>query len=564
MRSQIPCLIAGLSLFFALIRVVSTFPVFSVTVDEPYHLATGLEWIERHEMKLSHQQPPFAKSVVAILPYLAGVRTAQATLHPFEEGWHIVSRAPTNTIALARFGPTIFFILGGWLLWFWVKSLSGRVDAALAVLYYATLPALLAYAGLAVLDSVLTTILIPVFWSLSCWVGNPSWRNTVLLSVFATAAVLAKYNAIPFILVSLFAVSLLRVAVERPRWPAWNQRGVAEGLLKKVLVATAISLVILWAGFAFNVKTWGEVSPEMLTRASLKYASRPAVRTALLSFLSTPLPLTQFLEGIRLIVYKSSADSGGYLLGEVIRGGRWHFFWVCLLVKNPIPFLFLAMCGSWHCFRWVRSTGDWKRAVPLVCGLAILLSVMPLKLNIGSRYILPIYPLVCILAAYGTRLLWQYRSSLRWNFGKILATVLCGWHLIESALAHPDYLAYFNQLAGQAPEQILVLSDLDWGQDVLRLRDVLAKRKIGRIKVAAIHHQHEFSLAQIRSSPEQVIEVLEPNAPTTGWVAASAEYLYFYQEWAWLREHEPVERIGKSIFLYQIVANDAVSAVVTE
>ena len=39
----------------------------------------------------------------------------------------------------------------------------------------------------------------------------------------------------------------------------------------------------------------------------------------------------------------------------------------------------------------------------------------------------------------------------------------------SSLLAHPDYLAYFNELAGSRPENVLLDSDLDWGQDMKRL-----------------------------------------------------------------------------------------------
>ena len=41
--------------------------------------------------------------------------------------------------------------------------------------------------------------------------------------------------------------------------------------------------------------------------------------------------------------------------------------------------------------------------------------------------------------------------------------------MIGSLAAHPDYLAYFNALAGDDPERIVVDSDLDWGQDIKRL-----------------------------------------------------------------------------------------------
>jgi hypothetical protein len=43
------------------------------------------------------------------------------------------------------------------------------------------------------------------------------------------------------------------------------------------------------------------------------------------------------------------------------------------------------------------------------------------------------------------------------------------WFAGSSLLSHPDYLPYFNELAGSQPEKILVDSDLDWGQDMKRL-----------------------------------------------------------------------------------------------
>ena len=48
------------------------------------------------------------------------------------------------------------------------------------------------------------------------------------------------------------------------------------------------------------------------------------------------------------------------------------------------------------------------------------------------------------------------------------ATVAALWFIIASLLAHPDYLAYFNE-AVRNPEWTLAESDLDWGQDLQRL-----------------------------------------------------------------------------------------------
>jgi hypothetical protein len=56
------------------------------------------------------------------------------------------------------------------------------------------------------------------------------------------------------------------------------------------------------------------------------------------------------------------------------------------------------------------------------------------------------------------------------------------WHAAESLRIRPDYLAYFNQLAGgpAAGYQHLADSSLDWGQDLPALKDWLDAQGLNR------------------------------------------------------------------------------------
>src|ERR1035438_288822 len=99
--------------------------------------------------------------------------------------------------------------------------------------------------------------------------------------------------------------------------------------------------------------------------------------------------------------------------------------------------------------------------MPAVLTATILAVNLPTSLNIGVRYMLPLYPLLALTAGIGTVWLWRrYRMA---------ATILVVWTALSCAAAHPDYLAYFNELGGTHPERILVDSDLVWGQDMARL-----------------------------------------------------------------------------------------------
>src|SRR4029077_13378398 len=120
-------------------------------------------------------------------------------------------------------------------------------------------------------------------------------------------------------------------------------------------------------------------------------------------------------------------------LGHVNHYGWWYYFPVVFFYKTPLPFLILALIGVG--FIVARNRG--ALAVALI-PIAFMLAVLPSSINIGLRHILPIYPPLCIAAAYGAILLWR-RLTLR-----AVVIALAAWMAIGVERAHPDYLAWFN------------------------------------------------------------------------------------------------------------------------
>ena len=130
--------------------------------------------------------------------------------------------------------------------------------------------------------------------------------------------------------------------------------------------------------------------------------------------------------------------------------------------------------------------------------------------------------------------------------GGVLALGLAAsvWTLVRT---WPDYLAYFNPFAPH-PEQVLVDSDLDWGQDFKRLTKRLAELKVPSISLAYL------GTADLNREPLPSYRLLNnPEQPVTGWVAVSAlARAYAPGHLAWLRAYPVRERIGKTIDLYYI------------
>src|SRR5215471_8748192 len=73
------------ALLIAAAAIASLVPVYSTlsqTFDEPFHIACGMEWLDRGQYTYEAQHPPLARVADAIGPYLKGLRS-----HIRETGW---------------------------------------------------------------------------------------------------------------------------------------------------------------------------------------------------------------------------------------------------------------------------------------------------------------------------------------------------------------------------------------------------------------------------------------------------------------------------------------------
>jgi hypothetical protein len=182
----------------------------------------------------------------------------------------------------------------------------------------------------------------------------------------------------------------------------------------------------------------------------------------------------------------------------------------------------------------------------------LLVVLMPSRVNIGLRHALAVYPFLAVVAACGALDLW------RWGRPRLVAVAvgaLVGWQLAGTIRAAPDFLPWFNELAGPAPERIVVDSDLDWGQDLKRMADTLRTRGITNPLLAYNGSADPAAVGIER------YRILRPFTPDTGWIAISVytRTLGYWNEptsddFAWLEAYQPVARAGRSMLLYRIEA----------
>jgi hypothetical protein len=537
----IALLIAG-----AIGRIALTYRVFNQTWDEPAHVAAGMEWLSRGSYSYEPLHPPLARVMVALGPYLNGLRSVghesvwlegNALLHG--------RRTYGRNLTLARLGVLPFFIMGALAVFLWTRHLFGDPAALLATLLFTTLPPVLAHAGIATTDVAATGSLALALYCAMRWLEKPSVRRGLAFGVAAAIAVLSKLSALVFLPAALLVLVLFH------RRATAGERRAASARLTAARAAYLSAILVVWAGYRFSIGP-------LVTEADIPLENRPEAqgrfgglyRSAYALARAPVYPAPELFQGLAMLRGKNRAGQKAYLLGEVRHDGWWYFFPVALAVKTPIPFLLLFGIGAAAALR--RSgPARWLFLAPAAAAGALLLVALPSRINIGLRHVLPIYPLMAVMAGAGAVALWRWRA-VQW-MGPPATALLLGWHLAAGLRVHPDYLAYFNEAAGGHPERILVDSDLDNGQDLWRLADTLRSREVEEVALAYAGSATvaEHGLPRIRW--------LEPHRPDTGWVAASLWSLKLgslnqpgHDDFAWLERHRPVALVGRSIRLYYV------------
>jgi hypothetical protein len=244
-------------------------------------------------------------------------------------------------------------------------------------------------------------------------------------------------------------------------------------------------------------------------------------------------------------------------MGHLSSEGWWYYLLAAFVFKTPIPVLLcFALAVYQVCVKVARrsiTTDDLLLWLPV---LAFFVFFSVARRSIGLRYVLPIYPFVFVLAAGAV---FQLRKAA------YLLVIPVLWYVSATAMAWPNYLAYFNEFAGGSANgyRYLVDSNLDWGQDLKGLKAFMDSRGISRVYLSYFGSD----------SPERYgiaydwlpsFELKNPN-PQDGtvnirrksYVAISVTNLQgVYMEpqtlFRWLDRLTPVAQIGHSIFVYYV------------
>ena len=441
-------------------------------------------------------------------------------------------------LMLARVPTLLLALLLAFFLFKWTYELYGELQALLALFLFSFCPNMLAYSGLITPDMALTCftfISLYCLWKVLRW--NGSWGWIIACSLSLGCALLSKYTALiqfPVFIVVATAFFLSHEDVQLPDNYPFSRRLRHKGAMRTALRILSLLLFIFLLSFFVLI-------------------------------LGYRFQLHHYFRGVTHQLLHAEGGHPSFLMGQYSQSGWWYYYFMAFLLKTPIPLILLLIMGLWHYLKGVRrASADLIFILAPIAMYFILFSVH--HQSIGLRYILPIYPFLFMLA--GTALGQVKIAGLKtWRY--ITVAVLCVWYLIGTITVYPHYLAYFNEAAGGPDNgyRYLVDSNLDWGQDLKGLGLYLKEKGVDKIHLSyfgtadpnyyGIRYEWMPSYYLPEDYRDRSARMRSFAFPKTGMLAISATNLqnvYFSdkQFYDWLKRYEPIDKIGYSIFIYDL------------
>ncbi len=364
--------------------------------------------------------------------------------------------------------------LGGVIFWY-SRRLHGDLAGLLSLSLYVFCPLVIAHSSLATTD--IATALLFTLSTLALWrlLGRPTPVNLILAGLATGALAATKISSLLIVPVALLLIAARWIERKRGAHndvlaPGWAR------ILFSLFGAALVSWIVVWliyggpaAAPAAEPQPWA-VHPTVAGRLSIRLINLAREWRALPE--AYLFDLHQFAH--------SGEIRRAYFMGRYSIDGWWSFFPVAWLVKNPLAFLAAlaaAVVVVWRVFRTNPGERgpDWSGLAPLLA-LALVYGGVSVvgNLNIGARHLLPLFPPALILAGLAPRLLPpkpRHRAAL------VGALAACA--ALETAVASPHYLGFFNALAGGSENgrHLMVDSSTDWGESLPLVKQWMESRK---------------------------------------------------------------------------------------
>lgn len=604
----------------------------SMIYDEDAHIPAGYSYLKTFDMRLNPEHPPLLKDLSAI-PLLF-INPALDTTKDFWEQnpndaqWNSgksflfnSGNDPDQIIFWSRLPIILIFVLLSLFIFFWTKEIAGIGAGLLAFTLFTFDPNILGHNHYVTTDLGIAAFITFVFYYFLKFLKNPNRKNVWLLGLFLALVQLTKFSSV--LIFPVFGLILIIYAIAKlARHPKdTNLKFRLNNLRKyiwKFIIAFAISIAIVWIAYflsTFNMPE--EKLPQIVDHYFTKGdAMSVNAKKAIISLNENPIlrPMAIYLFGVFRVFQRVAGGNVIYFFGQISTHGFFSYFPVVFLLKTPLTTLALIFSALaialYNLFKRLRVDSKVERfgsfsyvytrlrsfvrtrtteSLLLLFIFIYCLTSITGRLNIGLRHLFPIFPFIYILVAktifsFLKKIKPRIEKRLAYGIVIVLATVL----IFETIAVYPNYMSYFNSLAGGSKNGYRYVTDsnADWGQDLKRLKNWIEEynhcamqsqpqkcnsnrysidpaKPIDKIRV------DYFGLANLNY---YLGEYFEPwwksrRPIEEGYYAISTLFLqegiYDHriendESYRWLINKKPFHQVGTSILIYKITPEDLI------
>ena len=523
------------------VMAVSAVSQKSMTFDEMAHLTAGYTYWAFDDYRLHPENGNWPQRLGALPAVLRGAsfprldQPAWTSSNVYVMGDQFLYFSGNDAGTMLGRGRAVMALVGvalGALVYVWARRLVSPLGAWVSLVLFVFSPTFLAHGPLVTSDMAAALFFTAAAGGM--WVAlHRATPATVFGGAVLAAGVCLSKLSWPILAPTAMVMLAVRLIGGKPltvafRGRAVEYRGRARQLVVLLGVVAVFALVawaLVWASYGFRYTAFAAATTE-----GDAFLGQMKERPGMVGWVLSTMRQFHLLPEACIyglgITLQYASERAAFLNGRFGTTGWWWYFPYAFVVKTTIPAMLVGLLAlAALAVRW--KSGDagesWRERAraSLYAGTPLLALVvvywafaLTSGLNIGHRHLLPTYPALCILAggaAFWIRPLFdptrraepqagrerrKQRSQVRlhstvprWRKTAGVATMLLlTWHALESVAISPDYLAYFNQLAGGPSQGYKHLADssLDWGQDLPALKqwldsERLQQRDAGRV-----------------------------------------------------------------------------------
>lgn len=522
----------------------------SQTTDEGVHLSAGYTYITRADFRFNPEHPILVK-ILAALPLLVikpnlpqdakyWDRAANFIHDNWQEsrsfGEEMLYFFGNNAQKLLFWGrlPIIFLTLILGIVIFLISyKFFNSSTGLVAVILYVTNPTINANGHLITTDIAVTLGYVITIYILWVFFQKPNWKNTIFLGLALGFAALTKYTSV--ILIPIIIVLFIYQAILYK-----EKTKIIFAKFVKIILAFIITWMIICSCYLFKLDFAPKIESPNQTFLAPAYIN--LTKQSYINFYNTFecfLVPRDYFKGMHILVLHAQGGHNSFLLGKTSSRGWWYYFPVLFLAKNPIPTLIIIFL-SLHFFVFSRKRNSKSIFLVLAAGTYFAFA-MESRADLGIRHLLPIFPLLFIIAGQIVKIKSKFFSYFVW--------ILLILSIVESIIIFPNYISYYNQIVGGTDNGYKIARDsnLEWGEDLKLIKMYMDQKNIQSPFVEYMwDSKSALDYYKINYQNPQLLDKDNPH----GYLIINATSLH-NPNYLWLAKYQPIDRVSPGVFVYK-------------